>query len=416
MPYRCFLHRVETENIQRDAVIFKDKFFHIKGVPRIVDISKKYSNFCIKQIGQPPQEDGKYFLLKKKTERSFECKLFITSEEVENRFVDDIQKKWQILRKEKNEILEHHLTNLDLENFNVKNEMNYEGEKKMMELLIKILRLLEEKSGLNEFQISEYEKALTNLILPHSMQFIGDVLLLNLNVIQELFKSEIAEYFWVKKKCKSIFRKSNTVSHVNRTTSYELLKGDPDTNVVHKEANCKFIFNIESVYFNSKLSGARDELLKYFKKDQVVADLFCGIGPISLRALKKGCHVICNDINPHAIEYLKVNLQKNKITQNYEIHNDCAKNVINSLESRHIDHFVFNLPELSIYFIEHVKNFKNSHLHCFFFCKKSEDPVILLKKEANIIVPSNSITISRNVSPSKNYMYLRIKISEIDFL
>ena len=40
-------------------------------------------------------------------------------------------------------------------------------------------------------------------------------------------------------------------------------------------------------------------------------DIFCGIGPFSVRASKKGCNVIANDLNPDCYEYLIKNAKAN---------------------------------------------------------------------------------------------------------
>jgi len=41
--------------------------------------------------------------------------------------------------------------------------------------------------------------------------------------------------------------------------------------------------------------------------------MFCGVGPLSLLAAKKGARVIANDLNPACFRYLKENIVKNKV-------------------------------------------------------------------------------------------------------
>jgi len=41
--------------------------------------------------------------------------------------------------------------------------------------------------------------------------------------------------------------------------------------------------------------------------------MFCGVGPFSIPAAKKGCRVYANDLNPQSFKYLMQNLALNKV-------------------------------------------------------------------------------------------------------
>jgi tRNA (guanine37-N1)-methyltransferase len=51
-----------------------------------------------------------------------------------------------------------------------------------------------------------------------------------------------------------------------------------------------------------------------FKLEDVVADVFAGVGPFSVPAAKKGCAVLANDLNPDSYEYLQLNIRQNKVS------------------------------------------------------------------------------------------------------
>ena len=53
--------------------------------------------------------------------------------------------------------------------------------------------------------------------------------------------------------------------------------------------------------------------MKLFKPKERFLDLFCGIGPLSIRAAKQGLTVFANDLNPDCYEYLKINAKINKV-------------------------------------------------------------------------------------------------------
>ncbi|KRH95133.1 tRNA modification enzyme [Pseudoloma neurophilia] len=437
MGKQIFLLEIEPQDVSSILNRYKNDFIKEKGMPRIVDGAKKYTDFKIKLLtGQLIQENKKYAILENQVAGCIVAELILKKEMFTNDFIQSIKERIMALTPEERtmlcDLIESYLK--DHSDDKILREkashsvyvcaLNMDlaacGEQALIYLQSSILLQLEQHS-IKKFHSKD---KIIKILMPHSMQHLGTVLILNLNPVQTLIKTEIAEYFWSQINLKSIYRKSDFVSSVNRTTAYELLKGEDNMKISYRENGLKFVFDLDKVYFNSKLSGAREQLLSNFKDKDVIADLFCGIGPISLQALKKGCQVICSDINADAIDSLRENLKLNNFTKNFIIYNNCARKVLRELDNNNfiIDHFVFNLPELSIYFINELKNFKekyndgNCMLHCFFFCKKDLDPYQYILTEINVHLPNDCITLSRNVSPSKNYLYLKVRLGDIDFL
>ena len=50
-----------------------------------------------------------------------------------------------------------------------------------------------------------------------------------------------------------------------------------------------------------------------FQPDDVVADVFAGVGPFAVPAAKKGCAVFANDLNPSSAKYLALNVKNNRV-------------------------------------------------------------------------------------------------------
>ena len=48
--------------------------------------------------------------------------------------------------------------------------------------------------------------------------------------------------------------------------------------------------------------------MKLIKPGEILCDAFCGIGPFSIRAAKKGIKVFANDLNPDCYKYLLLNI------------------------------------------------------------------------------------------------------------
>ena len=86
------------------------------------------------------------------------------------------------------------------------------------------------------------------------------------------------------------------------------------------ESDCRFTFDFSRVYWNSRLHTEHTRLVDMFHPDELVADVFAGVGPFALPAAKKGCAVLANDLNPESYKYLNINIKGNKVRKSHHIH------------------------------------------------------------------------------------------------
>jgi len=113
----------------------------------------------------------------------------------------------------------------------------------------------------------------------------------------------------------TVIQKVGQVSGPYRTYDYQVLAGRNDTTVQLMEHGVKLEFDLSKVYWCSRLASERQVVLdQEIKADQVVADAFCGVGAICLRAAQtKNCTILANDWNPNAVEYLRHNFALNRL-------------------------------------------------------------------------------------------------------
>ncbi|KAI0660588.1 guanine-N-1-methyltransferase [Cubamyces menziesii] len=112
---------------------------------------------------------------------------------------------------------------------------------------------------------------------------------------------------------RTVVNKVDNIDNQFRVFRMELLAGEPDFVVTQSENNCKFTFDFREVYWNSRLHTEHERLIEKFSPEDVVADVFAGVGPFALPAAKKGCAVLANDLNPSSYKYLKINITENKV-------------------------------------------------------------------------------------------------------
>ncbi|KAI0363619.1 guanine-N-1-methyltransferase [Pilatotrama ljubarskyi] len=113
--------------------------------------------------------------------------------------------------------------------------------------------------------------------------------------------------------CRTVVNKIDNIDNQFRVFRMELLAGEPDFVVTQSENGCQFTFDFREVYWNSRLHTEHERIIAQFKPEDVVADVFAGVGPFAIPAAKKGCAVLANDLNPSSYKYLLKNITENRV-------------------------------------------------------------------------------------------------------
>jgi len=154
------------------------------------------------------------------------------------------------------------------------------------------------------------------------------------------------------KSAKSIFYQSSSVEGNFRIRDLEILAGDDKTETEYKEYGCRFIVDVKKVFFSPRLSTERIRIAELVNDDEVMVNMFGGIGMFSIiAAKKKKCTVYNIDINPDAVNLCKKNIALNKLVGNIiTIHGDALEVIRNQLENKS-DRTLMLLPEKSDEFL-----------------------------------------------------------------
>ncbi|TBU11689.1 tRNA (guanine(37)-N1)-methyltransferase [Hamiltosporidium tvaerminnensis] len=259
----------------------------------------------------------------------------------------------------------------------------------------------------------------SNCKIPTSFEIIGEILHLNLTEDLLIHKKIIGEVLYKKiKNIKSVVTKIGNISNEFRFFEMEVLEGDHDLNTKQIENGLIYFLDYSKMYWNSKLQSERKIILNYFKPNETICDLFCGVGPFVIPALKKGCIVYANDLNKDSITYLKKNVVENKVhSSKIFIFNENAFSLIKTLKTQNttVNHFILNLPEKSLLFFKEIVSLNfNSMIHCYFFCKEFIQPWEFVYNEISIEIPKSNFEMIRSVSPSKNMWKITINLHEIE--
>lgn len=236
--------------------------------------------------------------------------------------------------------------------------------------------------------------------------------------------------------CTTVVNKINMIDNTYRNFKMEVLSGENNMMVRLKECNCTFEMDFSKVYWNSRLSTEHERIIKKIKSNEVLFDVFAGIGPFSIPVAKNKGFVFANDLNPESFKWLNHNIKLNKInttfitTYNKDgkdfIKNDVKEHLLKYINNTNV-YITMNLPALALEFLcsfyklynsselEEVKNPPILFLYCF---AKGEQTLAVTK---NLILKNMGWDISdkiveyfkvRTVSSLKEMMRVTIKLDE----
>ncbi|MBC7129199.1 MAG: class I SAM-dependent methyltransferase family protein [Thermoplasmatales archaeon] len=145
--------------------------------------------------------------------------------------------------------------------------------------------------------------------IPKKWEKIGDILILKgING-----NKEIARVYAQVLKCKSVLEDVGGIKGVERTPCFKLVYGN-STETIHVENGIKYKLDAKKIMFSSGNIDERIRMAKVARKDEIVVDMFAGIGYFTLPvAVYSKAKVFSCEINPVAYHYLKENIILNEV-------------------------------------------------------------------------------------------------------
>ena len=155
-----------------------------------------------------------------------------------------------------------------------------------------------------------------------SFNVLGNIAIVNFSdKISLELKKKFAEQLLLKHPTiKTVLEKSGKFSGRLRKMKTKHLTGEKNKEVLYKENNCVFRFNLDTTYFSPRLSNERKEIASLIKKNEDVLVMFAGVGPYSICIAKNSeAKVYSNEINREANKYAKLNIELNKVKDKVEL-------------------------------------------------------------------------------------------------
>jgi len=157
-------------------------------------------------------------------------------------------------------------------------------------------------------------------LLPKRWVKIGDVILLPLRPELEPYKRRIARVYAEVIGAKAVLRKGH-IHGETRKPDYELLYGQ-DTITVHVENGIKYKLDVARIMFSPANVKERVRMASIAKPDELVVDMFAGIGHLSLPiAVHCKARVIAIEKDPYTFKFLVENIHLNKVQDRMTAYN-----------------------------------------------------------------------------------------------
>ena len=135
-------------------------------------------------------------------------------------------------------------------------------------------------------------------------------------------KKKFAEKLLKKQKnVRTVLEKTDRFKGRLRTLTTKHLAGEKTKEVLYKENDCLFRFNVDSCYFSSRLSSERKEVAEKIKKRDEVLVMFGGVAPfaIVIGKMKKPKKVVSVELGRECSKYAKMNVERNKLEKIVEV-------------------------------------------------------------------------------------------------
>ena len=258
--------------------------------------------------------------------------------------------------------------------------------------------------SLQDFLKNKIPDRYLNLI-PKSYDILGDIAIIEYDKSRSydkeeinLFKEKMAKGITItNKKVKTVYEKSSEIKGKYRLRELTLLYGENKSETIYKENKCSFKLDVKRTFFTPRLVFERRRIAaSNIKPNEIIVDLFAGVGPISIQIAKKYNVIIYSfDINPDAFNYIMENIKLNKMKGKVIPYNLDIKTLLDpsnklgmSLKGK-VDRIIMNLPEKSLEYTDIVcflMKKTGGILHNYQFCEKPkqiEKGLINLKSKLN---------------------------------
>ncbi len=175
---------------------------------------------------------------------------------------------------------------------------------------------------------------------------------------------------------KSVFCQVSAIEGDYRLRKLELISGENSPITEYKEHGCTFKVDVINTYFSPRLSTERLRIAKLTEPDEVIVNMFGGVGTFSIiiSRYNKSAKVYSIDSNPIAVDMCRQNIEINKLTGNvFPVLGDAEQEIHKGLKGI-AKRVLMPLPEKAKDFVDAaVSSLENGSGTIHYFCHVGAD-------------------------------------------
>ena len=180
-----------------------------------------------------------------------------------------------------------------------------------------------------------------------SYDVIGDIAVIDYSEDAQQIAQDILN---TRKRIKVVLAATSPVKGDYRLKDFVVMAGENRTTTFHNEFGIILFVDVSKAYFNPRLSTERNRIAGLANSDEIVIDMFAGVGPFTIMLGKRVKKVIAMEINPDAFTYLRKNVELNKL-DNVDAFLGDAKKLFAQFKGV-ADRIIMNLPHSAFEFLE----------------------------------------------------------------
>lgn len=251
-----------------------------------------------------------------------------------------------------------------------------------------------------------------------SYDIIGDIAVVKFNGESKRQKKKFAEQLLKQKNIKVVLEKADRVKGRLRTAKMSHIGGEKRKETLYKENGCRFLLNVETCYFSSRLSEERKRIAeKITGKDRVLV-MFSGVAPFSIVIAKvsKPREVVSVEISRECDKYARKNVVLNKVENVKVIQGDVKKKLFGLGK---FDKIIMARPNLKESFLKYALKTarKGAIIYYYGFCRVDEKKGMLQElleeaRQEKRKIKIKEVVKAGDIAPYK-YRY-RVEIKVLD--
>ncbi len=253
-------------------------------------------------------------------------------------------------------------------------------------------------------EIGEFDPNPARLVLPRH-ELVGGIA-----IMQECDRPGAELILTARPSLHTVVCASSEVIGEYRTREFEVLAGKPTTRTEVIEYGHHFIVDLSRAYFSARLSSERQRLLNQAGKNEIILDMFAGVGPFAITLAAQASFVVAADLNPQAIELMLENLTKNRVNNILPVLAD-AHHLPRILPWK-FDRIIMNLPMSGTAFLEDAFRMcrPGGMIHFYSLVSANGEHLSRIRELGGEVVAERVV---RSYSPAQWHAVYDIRVSDL---